>query len=108
MKITLFLMVCIMYFLTKRYNEYDFYENRWLDLLVQVLHIFTLIYMFIVIVSIQEPYLALFCAYVLHKNLNWFTGDLVYEDDDDNDNDDENENNKDTNENNAKPENNKE
>ena len=92
MKITLFFMICIMYFLTKRYNEYDFYEVRWLDLLVQLLHIFTLIYMFIIIVSIQEPYLALFCGYVLHKNLNWFTGDLIYEDDENKENDTKKEN----------------
>ena len=105
MKTTLFFMVIIMYFLTKRYNEYDFYESFWLDFMVQLLHIFTLGYIFIVIVSINEPWLALLCAYVLHKNLNWFSGltndDLKYEEDDDEkEKDKDNDNNNDDIENN--------
>lgn len=72
MKITLFFIVAIMFILTKRYNEYDFFENHWLDLLVQAFHIFTIIIVFFFIIYHTAPFIALFCAYVLHKNIDWF------------------------------------
>ena len=81
MKFTLFFIVCIMYLLTKRYNEYDFSETLWIDFIIQSVHIIALIFIFIIIVYNKEPFIALFCAYVLHKNLCWFTGDFEYEND---------------------------
>ena len=86
-----------MFFLTKRYNEVDFFKNLWLDLLVQFFHIITLLQLFYVIIDHKYIFIALFCAYTLFENIKWFLGsDTVYEydsedDEDKNEEDDNNE-----------------
>lgn len=72
MELLLFFMVCIMFFLTTRYNHYDCLENPFLDLLIVTIHIITIGYIFYTLVSINSPFIALFCAYVLFKNIDWF------------------------------------
>lgn len=104
MKLMLFLLVSIMFILTKRYNEYDFFENRWLDLLLQVFYIFTIIIIFFFITSNNAPLISLYCAYVLHKNINWFmtafNDDYEYSDKENNNEDNEDENNENSTKNN--------
>lgn len=77
MKFTLFFIVFIMYILTKRYNEYDFFKNSFLDLSIQLLHIVTLGYIFYYLVNINLPIIAFFCAYVLFKNIDCFIDNIT-------------------------------
>ena len=92
MKFVLFFIVFIMYLLTKRYNDYDFFKKHFLDLIVQFFHIITLGYIFYVLVSLNAPFIALFCAYVLYENLECFKSNLKDEYEYENDEDTEEQN----------------
>jgi len=89
MRLVLFLFTSIMHIITSRYNNLDWFDTPIIDLLVQILHVITLLSILYVLIIYKYVFLSLYCAYVLLKNIKWLLWGTNNENDDE-DVDDEN------------------
>ena len=95
MNLVLVISTIFMYFITKSYNSGNHFKIFWIDVLVQVLHIITLLFIFLILA--KNTYLiyrifSFFCFYVLIKNIECCVLNIYYffnQDDDDDDNKEE-------------------
>ena len=71
MGLVLSLITIIMFIITYRYNNMDWFDNPFADTLVQILHVSILGFIFYILISNNYIFVTIFCGYVLLKNIKW-------------------------------------
>ena len=99
MDLALLSITAFMHFLTKTYNDKDYFKNFYIDVIVQILHIFTLVFIIIATFKAQNILVLIYGISLLFKNLKACILNILYYNKSDEDEEEENDDNENLNEN---------